>query len=54
MLEEVHCAHCSSIQQIVEVHGHRQCLKCGINVGPCCEGSPLPDFPDVDILPDSR
>ena len=50
MLEQIHCAYCSSAQQVVEVHGHRQCLNCGINLEPCCEGSPFPCFsPDIDI-----
>ena len=38
MLEKMHCPYCSSAQQVVEVHGHSQCIKCGINISPCCTG----------------
>jgi hypothetical protein len=38
MLEKVHCPYCSSVQQVVEVHGHSQCIRCGINISPCCSG----------------
>ena len=58
MFEQVHCVHCSSVQQIVEVHGHRQCLNCGINVEPCCEGSALPEYEEnpshIDITSKDR
>jgi hypothetical protein len=38
MLEKVHCPYCSSVQQVVEVHGHSQCIRCRINISPCCSG----------------
>jgi hypothetical protein len=38
MMEQLHCPHCASAQQVVEVHGHKQCIKCGVNIDPCCSG----------------
>jgi protein arginine N-methyltransferase 7 len=38
MLEQIFCPYCASAQQVVDVHGHKQCVKCGINVSPCCSG----------------
>ena len=38
MMEQLHCHYCASAQQVVEVHGHRQCVRCGINIDPCCSG----------------
>ena len=40
MMELLHCVYCSSVQQVVEVHGHKQCVNCGINIDPCCSGTP--------------
>ena len=31
------CPYCQH-DQIIYVHGHGQCAKCGINVEPCCDG----------------
>ena len=31
------CPYCQH-DQIVYVHGHGQCAKCGINIEPCCDG----------------
>jgi len=39
MLQTFHCVYCASAQQVVEVHGHIQCIRCGINIDPCCSGS---------------
>ena len=32
------CPYCQN-RNFVEVHGHSQCVECGINVVPCCEGA---------------
>ena len=32
------CPYCQS-RNFVEVHGHSQCVECGVNVVPCCEGA---------------
>ena len=34
------CVFCSATKGFVEVDGHLQCLSCGQNVEPCCQGSP--------------
>ncbi len=33
------CPFCGQFAGYVFVHGHYQCLNCGQNVVPCCEGS---------------
>lgn len=35
------CVYCGSPLQVVWVHGHGQCARCGVNVDPCCGGAPL-------------
>ncbi len=32
------CPFCHSGAGVIFVHGHGQCLKCGVNILPCCEG----------------
>jgi hypothetical protein len=44
MLEQFFCPYCASAQQVVNVHGHKQCVKCGINVSPCCSGEQMTEF----------
>jgi len=34
------CPFCASVRGQVFVHGHYQCVDCGQNVTPCCEGAP--------------
>jgi hypothetical protein len=34
----VQCLFCSSQVQLIHVHGHYQCPKCGTNAMPCCDG----------------
>ncbi|MFB3431826.1 MAG: hypothetical protein ABL309_12970 [Phycisphaerales bacterium] len=31
------CPYCRH-DQIIYVHGHGQCAKCGTNIEPCCDG----------------
>jgi len=38
---EDRCPMCATVLQVIWVHGHGQCAKCGINVDPCCAGAPL-------------
>lgn len=33
-----YCPICNRPTQQVDVHGHTQCLACGNNIGPCCQG----------------
>ena len=47
MLEKIWCPYCSSAQQIIEVHGHHQCLKCGVNIAPCCSGEQAEEEEEV-------
>ena len=35
----VDCGWCGAVTRIVWVHGHGQCLACGQNILPCCEGA---------------
>ena len=44
MLEQICCPYCASAQQVVYVHGHKQCVKCGINVSPCCSGEQMTEY----------
>jgi len=37
---KVFCPYCCRPVETVEVHGHIQCELCGINIEPCCGGSP--------------
>ena len=37
---EERCPYCTSVLQVIWVHGHGQCASCGINVEPCCSGAP--------------
>ncbi|MBE7492568.1 MAG: hypothetical protein HS108_12535 [Planctomycetes bacterium] len=34
-----HCLYCGFEGELVWVHGHGQCARCGINVEPCCDGA---------------
>jgi hypothetical protein len=36
------CPMCGYPLELVWVHGHGQCARCGTNVQSCCEGAPLP------------
>ena len=40
------CPFCSARLQIVHVHGHGQCSRCGTNVDPCCSGASPGDEAD--------
>ena len=33
------CDYCGMETENTRVHGHEQCVCCGTNVEPCCEGS---------------
>lgn len=33
------CNYCGMVTISVRVHGHEQCVNCGTNVEPCCEGA---------------
>jgi hypothetical protein len=32
------CLYCGNIGELVWVHGHGQCARCGINIDECCRG----------------
>ncbi|WP_372639279.1 hypothetical protein [Fodinibius sp.] len=36
--EKRRCTYCGSEAPLVWVHGHGQCVHCGINVEECCRG----------------
>ena len=38
MAEMNRCDYCGRITERVRVHGHEQCVFCGTNVDPCCNG----------------
>ena len=50
MLEQIFCLYCATIQQAVDVHGHKQCVKCGINISPCCSGEQADKHENNDLL----
>ena len=52
MLEQIFCPYCASAQQVVDVHGHKQCVKCGINVSPCCSGEQASEYEVDDVVND--
>lgn len=33
------CPFCGARLEVVDVHGHGQCTRCGTNVDPCCSGA---------------
>ncbi len=35
---QVRCPYCQQISNIIFVHGHGQCSKCGVNIDECCNG----------------
>ena len=35
---ENNCPYCGRKYQTINVHGHEQCVHCGTNLEPCCEG----------------
>ena len=37
------CMFCNQKVDLVYVHGHYQCPKCGINALPCCDGDNCED-----------
>jgi len=45
MLEQIFCPYCASAQQVVDVHGHKQC---GINVSTCCSGEQANSYEEED------
>jgi hypothetical protein len=34
---KIQCLFCSYHVQLIHVHGHYQCPKCGTNAMPCCD-----------------
>ncbi|HYC76311.1 MAG TPA: hypothetical protein VEI02_01675 [Planctomycetota bacterium] len=44
------CPWCGQPACTVYVHGHGQCARCGVNIDPCCAGSPTYEDapPDAD------
>ncbi len=43
------CPYCRH-DQVVHVHGHGQCARCGINIEPCCDGG-VCEWNEVPVLP---
>ncbi len=41
------CLYCGRPRSIVWVHGHGQCVHCGINVDECCRGENC----DIESVP---
>jgi len=41
------CPYCGQPLEVVQVHGHGQCRRCGINIDPCCGG-------ECAMTPDAR
>lgn len=39
------CLYCGQPKSIVWVHGHGQCVHCGINVDECCRGESCDTVP---------
>lgn len=43
---EERCPYCNSDKGTVWVHGHSQCLNCGINIDECCRGETCINQPE--------
>ena len=41
------CPFCGARLQVVAVHGHGQCARCGTNTEPCCAGADAQSEADV-------
>ena len=54
MLEQIFCSYCSSAQQVVDVHGHKQCVKCRINISPCCSGEQADAYEEDALVIDKK
>ena len=54
MLEQIFCPYCALVQQVVDVHGHKQCVKCGINISPCCSGEQALEYEVDDVVNDKN
>ena len=54
MLEQIFCPYCASAQQVVDVHGHKQSVKCGINVSLCCSGEQADAYEEDDVAITSK
>ncbi|MFN5217759.1 MAG: hypothetical protein ACK5CL_03240 [Sphingomonadales bacterium] len=37
-MKPTHCDFCGLQGEMIFVHSHYQCPRCGINVAPCCQG----------------
>lgn len=45
--DERRCSFCGAALEVVHVHGHGQCARCGTNVDPCCAGASALDEVDA-------
>jgi hypothetical protein len=54
MLEQIFCPYCASAPQVVDVHGHKQCVKCDINVSSCCSGEQALEYEVDDVVSDKK
>jgi hypothetical protein len=54
MLEQIFCPYCASAQQVVNVHGNTQSVKCGINVSLCCSGEQMTEYEVDDVVSDKK
>ena len=54
MLEQIFCPYCASAPQVVDVHGHKQCVKCDINVSSCCSGEQADAHEADDVVSDKK
>ena len=43
------CPFCGAQLDLVPVHGHAQCARCGTNVQPCCAGASAGDEADEPV-----
>lgn len=47
-VKPLHCDFCGYSGELVFVHSHYQCPRCGINVAPCCQGEQC-EYLDEDV-----
>ena len=54
MLEQIFYSDYVSTQQVVDVHGHKQCVKCSINVSPFCSDEQASEYKVDDVVSDNN
>lgn len=48
------CRICGDVTDLVEVHGHSQCSRCGVLAEECCQGAAAPCSTPIIIAPPTK